>query len=149
MKDVNFTEYEVYDAKDKILGRLASVVAKCVLKGKNVVVINAEQSIISGNKKDIIEKYKVRLDLKERSNPEHSPYWSRKPDLFVKRVIRGMLPYHKKTSGKEAYKRLRVFIGTPEAFKDAKKIDIKIKEPKALYSNYMRVSELAKQLGYE
>ena len=62
MKDVNFTEYEVYDAKDKILGRLASVVAKCVLKGKNVVVINAEQSIISGNKKDIIEKYNFDND---------------------------------------------------------------------------------------
>ncbi|MGC8572340.1 MAG: 50S ribosomal protein L13 [Candidatus Micrarchaeia archaeon] len=149
MKDINFSDYEVYDAKDKILGRVASVVAKRVLEGKNVAVINAEQAIISGNKKDIIEKYKTRMDLKERSNPEHSPYWPRKPDLFVKRIIRGMLPYHKKTSGKEAYKRLRVFIGTPEALKDAKKIDVKTKAPKELYVDYIRVSELAKQLGYE
>jgi len=149
MKEENFNEYEVYDAKDKVLGRLSSVVAKKLLEGKKIAVVNAEKMIITGNRSVIIEKYKTRVNLRERSNPEHSPYWPRRPDLFVKRIIRGMLPYHKKTTGKEAYKRLRVFMGVPEALKNAKIISIDAKSPKDIYSDYMYVSELSEQLGYK
>jgi len=149
MKEENFNEYEVYDAKDKVLGRLSSIVAKKLLEGKKIAVVNAEKMIITGNRSVIIEKYKTRVNLRERSNPEHSPYWPRRPDLFVKRIIRGMLPYHKKTTGKEAYKRLRVFMGVPEALKNAKIISIDAKSPKDIYSDYMYVSELSEQLGYK
>jgi len=149
MKEENFNEYEVYDAKDKVLGRLSSIVAKKLLEGKKIAVVNAEKMIITGNRSVIIEKYKTRVNLRERSNPEHSPYWPRRPDLFVKRIIRGMLPYHKKTTGKEAYKRLRVFMGVPEALKNAKIISIDAKSPKNIYSDYMYVSELSEQLGYK
>ncbi len=148
MKEINPQEYEVFDAKDKILGRLASTVAKRLLEGKNVVIINAEQSIISGDKKGIKQKYKTRLDLQEKENPEHSPYWSRRPDFLVKRVVRGMLPYHKKTTGRDAYKRLMVFVGTPIAFNKVKPIQIDTKDPKLLYTSYVRVSELSEMLGY-
>jgi large subunit ribosomal protein L13 len=149
MKDIKPSEYVVFDAKDKVLGRLASTVAKELLGGKKVAIINAEQSIISGNKKLIKKKYKTRLDLQEKENPEHSPYWSRRPDFLVKRVVRGMLPYHKKTTGRDAYKRLMVFVGTPEAFKGMKPIEIKTKDPKMLYTGYVRVSELSEMLGYQ
>ena len=149
MKDIKPSEYIVFDAKDKILGRLASSVAKELIGGKKVAIINAEQSIISGRKKLIKEKYKTRLGLQEKENPEHSPYWSRRPDFLVKRVVRGMLPYHRKTTGKEAYKRLIVFVGTPEAFKGVKPIEIKTKDPKTLYAGYVKVSELSEMLGYQ
>lgn len=148
MKDIKPSEYEVFDAKDKILGRLASIVAKRLMQGKKIAIINAEQSIISGDKKGIKWKYKTRLDLQEKENPEHSPYWSRRPDFLVKRVIRGMLPYHKKTTGRDAYKRLIVFVGTPEAFKKVSTIEIKTKDPKMLYTDYVTVSDLSKMLGY-
>ncbi len=59
-----------------------------------------------------------------------------------------MLPYHKKTTGKDAYKRLMVFVGTPEAFKKVNPIEIKTKDPKMLYTDYVTVSELSKMLGY-
>ena len=138
----------VYDGKDKILGRLASTVAKQLLLGKNVAVVNAEQCIISGSKESILSKYKERIDLIEKANPEHSPYWPRRSDLLVKRIIRGMLPYHKKPSGKAAYKRLRVYIGIPNELKDAKPIAIETRNPKELYVSSMKVSEVSKLLGY-
>ena len=145
---MNAKDYEVYDAKDKVLGRLASQVAKQLLSGKKVAVINAEQAIISGDRLKIKAKYQTRLNLRELENPEHSPYWSRRPDMLVKRVIRGMLPYHRKATGKDAYRRLFVFIGIPDELKASKPIEIKSKDPKALYTGYVRVKELAQLLGY-
>lgn len=149
MKEIKASDYVVFDAKDKVLGRLASTVARGLIEGKKIAIINAEQAIISGDKKLIKKKYKTRLDLQEKENPEHSPYWSRRSDFLVKRVVRGMLPYHRKTTGRDAYKRLMVFVGTPEAFKDAKPIEIKTKDPKMLYTGYVRVSELSEMLGYQ
>ncbi|MDE1823655.1 MAG: 50S ribosomal protein L13, partial [Candidatus Micrarchaeota archaeon] len=93
----------VIDGKEKVLGRTASQVAKLLLQGNNVVVLNSESMLITGHKRNIVEKYKRLVELKDKANPEHSPYWSRRPDLFVKRVVRGMLPY-KKPRGKEAFK---------------------------------------------
>jgi large subunit ribosomal protein L13 len=37
------------------------------------------------------------------------------PDRILKRTVRGMIPY-KKTTGKEALKRLKVYIGVPPEF---------------------------------
>ena len=85
MAEINLNEFEVFDAENKILGRLSSVVAKNLLSGKNVAVINAEKAVISGNKKVILAKYKTRLRLMEKENPEHSPYWPRRSDMLVKR----------------------------------------------------------------
>lgn len=148
MDEINAKEFEVFDGKDKILGRLASTVAKRLLTGKKVAIINAEMAIISGDRKGIKRKYKVRLDLQEKENPEHSPYWPRRPDMLVKRVVRGMLPYKKRTAGKAAYRNLRVFIGVPPAFKDVKPIEIETKNPKQLYVGHVKVGELAQLLGY-
>ena len=141
--------YIVYDARDKVLGRLASTVAKQLLKGENIAVVNAEKAFISGNKLKIAKRYRVRLNLQEKENPEHSPYWSRRPDMFVRRIIRGMLPYHKKPSGKDAYKRLRVYSGFPKELNGAKTIDVVTKRPKSMYVGYVYVGELSKILGYD
>src|SRR5579875_1660977 len=103
----------VFDANDKVLGRLASTAAKNLLQGKSVAVINAENAVISGNKHTIAARYRTRLNLIEKANPEHSPYWSRRPDMLVKRIIRGMLPYNR-PRGKSAYRRLKVYIGVPD-----------------------------------
>lgn len=138
----------VFDAKDKVLGRLASTVAKSLLTGKEIAVVNAEEAVISGNRASIAERYRTRLNLQEKANPEHSPYWSRRPDLLVKRIIRGMLPYNR-PRGKSAYRRLRVYIGVPDELKSAKPIEIKTKEPKKIYVGFVRVGELSALLGYD
>jgi large subunit ribosomal protein L13 len=140
-------ELLVYDAQGKILGRLASHVAKSVLQGKEVCIINAESAIISGNRNDIVKKYMTRVNLKEKANPEHSPYWPRRPDLLVKRVVRGMLPYRKPT-GKAAYKRLKVYMGMPEEFASKKLIEMEAKDPRSMYVSSMTVKELSGLLGY-
>lgn len=148
MVDESYKGYQVYDAKDKVLGRLASAVAKELMNGKSVIVINAEKAFITGNKLKIAKRYRVRLNLQEKENPEHSPYWPRRPDMLVRRIIRGMLPYHKKPSGKAAYKRLRVFVGTPKGLESAKPVEINTKKPKSMYVGYVYINDLSKILGY-
>jgi large subunit ribosomal protein L13 len=148
MDSINPNDYEVFDAKGKIVGRLASTVAKRVLQGKKVAIINSESAIISGDRKSIIKGYKTKVNLMNKVNPDHSPYWPRRPDMLMKRIIRGMLPY-RKPRGKTAYRNLRVFIGEPEVFKNAKIIEIESKDPRDMYVGYITMKELSRSLGYD
>ncbi len=129
----------IIDGSDKVLGRLSSQVAKLLLNGNKVNLVNAEKIVLSGHILSILSNYKHRMELKDKANPEHSPYWSRRADLFVKRVIRGMLPY-KKPKGKSAFKLLKVYIGIPKEFKDSKPYDIKVKGPSEVFekTHYMK-----------
>ena len=139
--------YHIFDAEGRILGRVASESAKRLLSGEKVVILNSEKAVITGRKKQTVKKYFVRVGLTEKANPDHSPYWSKRPDLLVKRVVRGMLPY-RKPSGKNAYRNLRVFMGTPEEFKGKVNAESKSKNLKLMYSGYMTVKELSSLLGY-
>ena len=56
-------KYEVVDAKGAVLGRIGSIVAKHLLQGKYVAVVNADNAIISGSKSSIKSKYMIRLNL--------------------------------------------------------------------------------------
>jgi large subunit ribosomal protein L13 len=94
---------KVYDATGKVLGRLASVVAKEAIKGETVHVINCEKAIIVGNPEFMKSKYKQRID---RGDPHHGPFFPRTPTGIVKRAIRGMIDY-KKPLGKRGYDEIR------------------------------------------
>jgi large subunit ribosomal protein L13 len=111
----------IIDANNAIVGRLASRVAKNLLKGEEVHVVNAEKAVISGNPKYYDEKIGVRRRLQNKQDPEKSPKWPRVPHLMLRRMIRGMLP-RKKATGRTAIKRLKVHIGNPLQ-KDATKLD--------------------------
>ncbi|HUH82474.1 MAG TPA: uL13 family ribosomal protein, partial [Nitrososphaerales archaeon] len=51
-------EETVYiDATDQIAGRLSSKVAKLILSGKRVVVVNAEKALISGSRTSVITQW--------------------------------------------------------------------------------------------
>ena len=54
----------IIDAKDAILGRLSSYIAKQILLGNKVDVINCEEAVISGRKHSILEEYIRRLHRK-------------------------------------------------------------------------------------
>ncbi|MFX0187410.1 MAG: 50S ribosomal protein L13 [Candidatus Hodarchaeota archaeon] len=111
-------EYQVYDAKDKILGRFCSQIAKKALLGERVVIINAKDAIISGTKRNIHEKFLAKLNIRTATNPTRGPFWPRRPDTFMRRVIKQMLP-RKKLRGKEALRRIHVYISDiPERFKN-------------------------------
>ena len=133
----------VIDAKDKIAGRLASFVAKELLKGNKVVVVNVEKAIISGDREDIIEEFKRR---RERGDPYKGPFYPRYPDEIFRRMVRGMLPY-KKYRGKIALKNLKIFYGIPEEYKD-KIMDVKIKSAQDLTRvGYITLEEIALEIG--
>jgi len=138
----------VIDCSSRILGRLASHTAKLLLQGKTVVLVNAEKAAISGHPSQIVASYKRKVELIDKANPEHSPYWPRRPDFLVKRIVRGMLPF-KKPKGQAAFKRLMVYIGIPAELKNAKIEKVETKEVGEIYETSITVKELAERLGYK
>ncbi|MFC3476822.1 50S ribosomal protein L13 [Halobacterium litoreum] len=98
----------VVDARDCIMGRVATNVAERALDGETVAVVNAEQTIITGTKDDVFGTYNKRAEL----GSDSGPYYPKRPDGIFKRAIRGMLPY-KKDRGREALENVRVYVGNP------------------------------------
>ncbi len=138
---------QVIDCDSQILGRLASKTAKLLLNGSSVVLVNAEKAAISGHGDDIVSEYKQKIEWKDKANPDHSPYWSRRPDLLVKRTVRGMLPYDK-ARGRDAFKRLRVYVGVPEGVGKAQSESERSKDRSQVYEDAITVKELCERLGY-
>ena len=134
----------VVDANNLILGRMATVVAKRLLQGESIVILNAERVVISGKRLSRIKEAKKKLEI---GHPRKGPYFPKRPDRFVKRTIRGMLP-RKKPKGKEAYKRLRVFIGVPLEFEDQPLETIQKAKAERLKCPYITVGEVVKEIGW-
>jgi len=129
----------IIDGESAVLGRLSSYVAKQLLKGESVTIINAEKVIITGSRKLIEDRYIKRRDI---GGPHHGPFFPKKPDLIVRRSIRGMLPY-KKGRGAAALRKLRVQIGSPSALaEEPKKLTRDVK------TRFITVGALAKRLGW-
>lgn len=133
----------IIDADGLILGRLASNVAKRLLKGENVIILNAEKAAISGKKQRIVQEAKTFLEV---GHPRKGPNHPRRPDRIVSRTIRGMLPW-RKPKGKEAYKRLRVYLGIPFEYENKAAHTILEASADKLKSPFITVSELAKEVG--
>ena len=129
-------EWILVDAKDEILGRLAARVAM-ILRGKhkpsftphvdcgdNVIVINASQFILTGNK------------MTEKQYVSHSGYpggqkfitpealLAKKPIAVIEKAIKGMLP--KNRLGRELFRNLYVYEGNEHAqeAQKPKKVDL-------------------------
>jgi len=138
----------VIDASNLILGRMASIVAKRLLEGENIVIVNAEKCVITGSPHVVINMYKKRLKWRTYKNPELRGHkFQRRPDFFVKRAIRGMLPY-RKPHGLNALRHLRVYVGIPEEFKNTSIETIDKAKLRTETSKLIYVSELTKHLGY-
>ncbi len=135
------------DGKGLIMGRLASLVAKMLLEGKSVYVFNTEEIVISGNKRSTIEQWKKKLEIQSRINPKHTPPHYRRPDRIFRRVVRGMLPRNK-PKGKVAFSNLKIYHGIPEEFKGVKMIKLDKAIAKGFETDYMRLAELSKELGW-
>ena len=138
-------EWVVIDATDQVLGRLCAKVAK-ILRGKhkptyspnvecgdNVIIINAEKVIMTGNK--MTDKIYLRYTgypggqrelttevLMKKSYNKHI-----KPGMhpLYLRVLKGMLP--KNRLGRQLIKNVHVFNGpeNPYADKNCKVLDLK------------------------
>ena len=115
----------VVDATDHIAGRLSSHVAKLLIKGNRVSIVNCDKIMISGTRSNIISEYREFLEINSINHWKHGPKHPRRPDTIMKKMIRGMLP-KEKPSGKTAHKRLRTYIGSPKEVKSLKKIKFEI-----------------------
>jgi len=144
----------IIDAAGYTLGRLATFAAKSALEGKDVIIFNAEQVLISGNRASIFKKYRKIYAAKSMTNPIRiGPKRPRNSDRFVRRSIRGMLPWNK-TRGREAYTKIMVYIGKPdrEIMKvhhiDISKANItEVEGAKVHHDLFVTVAELCKELG--
>ena len=134
---------KVYDATNKIAGRLATRIAKDLLNGEDVIVVNAEKAVLSGGKEKKFKEYKEKVD---KGDPIKGPFYPRYPDAILRRFVRGMLPWHK-PKGREAFKKLRVYLGEPEEFKKVKKIDVKEADASKLKIKYITLGDLSLLLG--
>lgn len=137
---------EIVDASNLILGRMATYVAKKALEGNRVTVLNAERAIISGTKARVVARAKQKLKTRTLGNLDKGPTHPRKPDGYVRRVIRGMLPW-KKTSGKEAFHRVHVYIGTPDEYKDKPMTSVPDANASKLRVPYITVAKLSEEIG--
>lgn len=137
----------VIDAKEHILGRLASRVAKLLLEGKKIHVVNVEQCYISGNKYSVIEEWKSYYEVKSRIHPRHTPKHYKRPDRIFTRVVRDMLP-RDKPKGRDALKRLRTYHGIPESLEGKKLVKIEDALAKKPRPFYLTLAEVSKELGW-
>jgi len=132
----------VIDAKGLILGRMASIVAKRLLNGEKIIIVNAGGAVISGDRYNIIREAHDYLQI---GHPGKGPLHPRRPDRIVKRAVRGMLPY-KSPRGREALKRLRVYVGVPSELKGMSMETIPEADAGKLGGRYITVSELAQHI---
>jgi large subunit ribosomal protein L13 len=138
----------VIDAEGAILGRLATTVAKSLLNGYKVYVVNAEKAVVSGNPQMIIESYRIWLEIKTLRNPyKWSPKRPRNPIAIVKKAVKGMLPKDS-WRGVEAFKNLKVYIGFPEELKKYNVVKVAHTSSR-LSKGFITVGEIAKMLGWK
>ena len=138
---------KVYDAEQMVVGRLGSKVAKAALLGDTIIIVNAEKAIITGDPRQLIAAWKEKFDIRTSYKPWRGPFHHRRPDKMVRRMIRGMLPYPT-PRGKAAYKRIRVYIGTPEKYTDVEKIVLEKSRYRTMTQKHIVVQELCKELGW-
>jgi len=132
---------EIVDADGAVLGRLASVLAKRLMMGEDIIVVNAEKAVVSGSP-DVIKKR--FFEKRTRGDRIKGPFYPRYPDALLKRVVRGMVP-HKKARGVEALKKLKVFMGVPEQFKG--KAEKSGKQTSDLSCKYLTLGQVCAGLG--
>ncbi len=133
---------KIVNAENTVVGRLASMVAKELMNGEEIVIVNAEKAVITGNGETIIKSY---LERRRIGSVRKGPYYPKMPDRILKRAIRGMLPM-KKPKGKNAYKRLKVYISVPPEFENKEFMSFENAKNKKL-KGFITLKDLSVQLG--
>ena len=113
--------WHIIDAKGKVLGQVAVEAAR-LLRGKHkpiftthidtgdfVVIINADQVVLTGNKESakIYTRFSGYVGGQKAETPRMVR--ERRPVLLVERAVYGMLP--KTRLGKAQYSKLKVYAG--------------------------------------
>ncbi|MFT4344028.1 MAG: 50S ribosomal protein L13 [Candidatus Woesearchaeota archaeon] len=130
----------IIDGKNAVLGRLGTVVAKKALLGEDIVILNAQDVVVSGSPDVVLARY---ARLKNMGTPRKGPFYSSRPEIFLKRVLRGMLPY-KQEKGRVAYERIKCYVGVPQEFAGKEMQSFGVKD---LQVTHVTISEICKHIG--
>jgi large subunit ribosomal protein L13 len=114
-------QWHVVDARGQVLGRLASRIAM-VLRGKTkavftphldtgdfVVVVNAEQVLLTGRKLDQKNYYRHSGYPGGLKTTTARQMLQKKPEQLLRHAVRGMLP--KNSLGRQLLKKLKIYAG--------------------------------------
>jgi len=132
------------NAEGLIVGRMCSKVAKRLLNGEKVIILNAEKAVFSGKKKSKVLEAHIFLEV---GAPERGPFHYRRPDRFLRKAVRGMLPF-KQPKGKSAYKRLKCYMGVPSNLKGKEMITFNEASSANLKGPHFTLGELASEIGW-
>ena len=130
-------KWYVIDAADKPLGRVATLAAT-YLRGKhkptytphidcgdNIIIINAEKVLLTGNKEEKKIYYNHSMyqgGLRERTAKVMR---ERYPEEMMERAVKGMLPHNR--LGRQMYKKLFVYKGENHKHEAQKPVVLEVK----------------------
>ncbi len=135
------------DATGHVAGRLCSVVASEIIRGKRIVVLNAEKAVLSGNRDSVMDQWKQKLELGSKVNPMYGPFHPRRPDNILWRMVRGMVP-KEKAKGTEGLKRLRVYMGVPQKYSGVSMSKVDQAMATRPLPMYVTIAELSHNIGW-
>ena len=130
----------IIDGQGAVFGRLCSFAAKKSLEGDEIIIVNSEKVIMTGNKADIIAKYKTL-----RAKGGHSqkgPKYDKVTYKMLKKGIRGMLPDHRRGIGREAFKKIKCFDGVPKELETEEKMQM----PGTKHDKFIELKELSEKI---
>ena len=130
----------IINAENCIAGRLASCIAKRLLNGEEIIVVNTRKLVISGNPHAITKFFEEKM---KRGDPYHGPFYPKKPEGIFRRMVRGMLPF-RKAKGREAYKKLKVYASIPEELK-SEKFEVVADAKKILTHKFIYLDDVTKK----
>jgi large subunit ribosomal protein L13 len=144
VKSSTKTSATVVNGEGLILGRMCSKIAKRLLNGEQIIIVNAEKIVISGKRQSKVAEAHKFLEV---GAPERGPFHSRRPDRIVCKTVRGMVPW-KQPKGKVAFKRLKVFLGVPIELRDHVLETVDQANAAKLTGPHFTLGELAKEIGW-
>jgi len=138
----------VVDGSNMVLGRLASRVAKLLLEGYRVHVVNVERITVSGRKNMVVQSYKrTVLGVKSHYSHKWRPKRPRSPVRLFKKTVWGMLP--KNNKGLKALRRLKAYVGVPEDLKNRETIQFPEASAAKLSRPGVTLAVIARELGWK
>lgn len=143
--------WKLIDAKDMIVGRFCSQVAKLAVLGEKIVIINAKDAVMSGRRNWILKKYVHMREINNAGNPIWGPFHMNRPDTFLRQRIRQMCP--KNARGLAAYKRVHVYISSIPKDKETlyaskEPHSIKYANASQLQHKYITLMDICDNMGY-
>lgn len=131
----------IIDGKGAVLGRMASYAAKAANEGEEVIVVNAGEIVMTGNKNAVVKDFADRL---QRGTSSKGPFVNRTVEGLVRRAIRGMIK-KQIAQGRDAFKRVKVFDGVPEQYQGRELAQL-AKLPESSTVHRIKISELSRIL---